>query len=278
VRFAAWLRTKDTSGAGLWVRLDAGSFQKNWAYNAGLGTLEGDTPWRRYEFVFDVPEGATGFAFGVEANGRGTVWVDDVTLEAVGNGVPTTPASWDSRGEEFTGKYQPDLTNGGFEDGLTGWEPGRGDGRTPTDVAATADAAVRHGGRAAAALSVKGDPGVDVSRVLTQSFLLRRYAGRTVRVSAYLKTKGLDPRRGAAGLWIRIDGGRWQKAWNARGGALTGDNDWTPVKYVVKVPTDAVDAEVGANLIGPGTVWVDDVAVEVLDDRSTPDKPDYDSE
>jgi hypothetical protein len=40
--------------------------------------------------VLDVPDAATGIAFGALLSGDGTLWVDDLTFEVVGKDIPTT--------------------------------------------------------------------------------------------------------------------------------------------------------------------------------------------
>jgi hypothetical protein len=52
--------------------------------------VHGTTEWRAYAVVLDVPDAATGIAFGALLSGDGTLWVDDLTFEVVGKDIPTT--------------------------------------------------------------------------------------------------------------------------------------------------------------------------------------------
>jgi hypothetical protein len=61
--------------------------------------VSGTTGWTKYELVLDVPMDATTITFGLQLNGNGQVWMDDLHLEAVDKTVPVT-ASPDAQKEE----------------------------------------------------------------------------------------------------------------------------------------------------------------------------------
>ena len=66
--------------------------------------IKGTTGWQSYAVVLDVPQDATGIAFGILLGGTGAVWLNNVTFEVVGTDVATT------------GKRMPNApTNLGFE-------------------------------------------------------------------------------------------------------------------------------------------------------------------
>lgn len=93
VRFSAYVRTGQISGsAGLWMRVDDRdhSSQPLSFDNMHDRPIQGNTDWRRYDIVLDVPREAGTITFGVLLNGGGTVWLDDVTLEVVDQSVPST--------------------------------------------------------------------------------------------------------------------------------------------------------------------------------------------
>ncbi len=52
--------------------------------------IKGTVDWRKYEIVLDVPQQTAGIYFGVLLAGSGGVWLSNVQLEIVGEGVPTT--------------------------------------------------------------------------------------------------------------------------------------------------------------------------------------------
>src|SRR5262249_22806870 len=77
--------------------------------------------WATAEVVLDVPEKATGIAFGmILFGGKGTVWIDDVKLEAVGKDVKVTaetPAEAGGEGLANSDGLPEAPVNLGFEDG-----------------------------------------------------------------------------------------------------------------------------------------------------------------
>ena len=96
LRLRAWLKTEDLAGwAGLWMRVDElDDPVKILAFdNMGDRRIRGTNGWRRYEVVLDVPEAADQVYYGALLEGTGRIWVDEVTLEAVGTDVPVTGTS-----------------------------------------------------------------------------------------------------------------------------------------------------------------------------------------
>ena len=103
VRLSAWVKPLDVSGAiyaGLWMRVD-GATQMASFDNMSNRPVNGSGDWRQISVVLDVAPDAVGIAFGVLFNARNTLLFDDLSLEVVGNDVPstnqiTTPAPRDS--------------------------------------------------------------------------------------------------------------------------------------------------------------------------------------
>ena len=94
-RLSAWIQTKDvTNWAGLWMRVDGPETpetNESLAFdNMARRPITGTTDWRVYRVVLDVPDEATYIALGVLLAGPGRVWIDDVTLERVGDDVELT--------------------------------------------------------------------------------------------------------------------------------------------------------------------------------------------
>jgi hypothetical protein len=91
VRLTAWLRSEGVSEwCGLWMRVD-GPARRMLAFdNMSARPIRGTTGWARYVVVLDVAAEAEVVAFGVILNGEGSVAVDEVALEVVGDEVATT--------------------------------------------------------------------------------------------------------------------------------------------------------------------------------------------
>ena len=75
--------------AGLWMRVDKGSAVLGFD-NMVDQPIKDTTGWLTYEVVLDVPQDATGIAFGILLNKSGSVWLNNVQLDGVGVDVPTT--------------------------------------------------------------------------------------------------------------------------------------------------------------------------------------------
>jgi hypothetical protein len=102
VRLSGFVRTEHVNGwAGLWMRVDNGPTQVAFD-NMQDRPIKGTSEWKSYVVVLDVPEDATGIAFGVLLAGSGSVWLNSVKFEVVGSDVPTTAAPPEQRPTEPT--------------------------------------------------------------------------------------------------------------------------------------------------------------------------------
>src|SRR5262249_51721501 len=100
VRLSAQVKTKGTDpGAGLWMRIDTPDGTAGFD-NMSSRMIKGDNDWTTAEVVLEVHEKATAIAFGlILFGGKGTVWIDDIKLEAVGKDVKLTAEPTDPAGE-----------------------------------------------------------------------------------------------------------------------------------------------------------------------------------
>ena len=94
IRVSCYLKTADVAAwAGLWVRVDRGRGLSPIAFdNMEDRAIRGSTDWTECVIVLDVGERASNIAFGVLLSGTGTVWIDRLKFEAVGDDVPLTSA------------------------------------------------------------------------------------------------------------------------------------------------------------------------------------------
>lgn len=93
---------------------------------------------------------------------------------------------------------------------------------------------------------------------LTQSLDAAAYAGKTVELSAMLKTRGVGPR--GWGLFVSAD----VPGALERSPGLTGDNGWTKDAVRLSVPGNARRLTVGVSLRDAGDGWMDDVTLKVV--------------
>ncbi|HEY9228619.1 MAG TPA: hypothetical protein VIP11_18335 [Gemmatimonadaceae bacterium] len=120
----------------------------------------------------------------------------------------------------------------------------------------------RHGGRAAAYMS---GPPMFTSEVafLTQLLRADNYRGKRLRLSAWVKGRGLiGP---IAGLWMRVDGAGVVFAYDNMGNRTeTGTSEWHQVSVVLDVPNDTLGIVIGAMRQGGGTLFIDDMKLETV--------------
>jgi hypothetical protein len=123
------------------------------------------------------------------------------------------------------------------------------------------DTETKRSGRASARLMQIGDPAEKKFGTIIQAIDARRFSGRRIRYTGYMKT---DEVRNHAALWLRVDSrARGTVAFdNMRRRPISGTNDWQQYEIVLDVPDDGALIVFGALLAGEGTIWVDDLSLE----------------
>lgn len=99
------------------------------------------------------------------------------------------------------------------------------------------------------------------------------YRGRTLRLSAWLRTEGATGNGFATGAGLKLHSARGGYALDViemRQDAVHGTTDWTRYEITLKVPAEAEQIEAGLTLFGPGSVWIDDVALDAMDGERLP--------
>ncbi len=125
------------------------------------------------------------------------------------------------------------------------------------------DASVRHTAGRTIVLRSTSDTTAAFG-TLAETIPIDAYRGKRVRVSGYLRSSDAT----SASFWLRVDGPVGMQAFdNMAGRALTGTKDWTPFAIVLDVPADAHALIGGLLLQGHGTVWADDLRIDVVDSR-----------
>ncbi|MBV9879718.1 MAG: hypothetical protein JO180_04440 [Gemmatirosa sp.] len=83
VRVSGFLRAASLEGQGgtLWARADSATRTVAFATTEGRRRFGGTTDWTPVSVDLDVPASARTLAIGVHSTARGTLWVDDVTIE-----------------------------------------------------------------------------------------------------------------------------------------------------------------------------------------------------
>ena len=107
---------------------------------------------------------------------------------------------------------------------------------------------------------------IDGFGTLMQDIAPDKYAGGRIRVSCHLKTLNVSA---WAGLWVRVDRGPNVPPMafdNMEDRGIKGTTDWTECVVVLDVGNRASNIAFGVLLSGTGTVWIDQMQFESVDD------------
>ncbi len=164
------------------------------------------------------------------------------------------------------------LVNAGFESTVPG-KLGAPEGwwviqhAGPLSYTFEPDAAVRRGGeRSLRVRNVGPEPFGAVYQVVQAA----PYRGRTLRFSAWVRTEGTAGNRFGAGAGLKLHsmrGGYPLDVAEMRRNAVHGTTEWTRYEITLKIPQEADQLEAGLVLFGPGTAWLDDAALDVVESR-----------
>jgi hypothetical protein len=84
VELSGWLRTDDATGDGAVLTLRALGSRRLLEYNImHRAPVKGTTEWTRYSIPLKLSKNVSELEVGVTLNNKGTVWVDDLELNAV---------------------------------------------------------------------------------------------------------------------------------------------------------------------------------------------------
>ena len=94
-----------------------------------------------------------------------------------------------------------------------------------------------------------------------------RYAGRTVRLSAWIRTESIPDGRntGAALVLTAMRGGAILAHDFMARDRVRGTTDWQRYTIQLRLPPATTRLELGAMLEGAGTLWVDDFELEIVE-------------
>jgi len=108
---------------------------------------------------------------------------------------------------------------------------------------------------------------------MMQEFSSGPYAGKRIRMSAFVKTEGVSH---WAGLWMRVDDANHPRNGypsslafdNMHDGikdrSIKGTSGWQNYSVVLDVPQEATGIYIGVLLDGPGALWIAGTKVEVV--------------
>lgn len=133
-------------------------------------------------------------------------------------------------------------------------------GDHPENYEMVIDTAVRHGGKASAHVRFTGNKAEGFG-TLGQVFRADEYRGKRLRMSAWMKTEGVD----AAHLWLRLDAERTTVGFdNMDNRVVKGTTEWRKYDLTLDVPAETVNVAFGVFVVGRGEAWVDDFRFEAV--------------
>jgi hypothetical protein len=135
-------------------------------------------------------------------------------------------------------------------------------GQAPADYEFSTDSSVRHGGQRSALVRARSARPAGFG-TLMQIIRADDFRGRRVRWSGFIKSEQVE---GWCGLWLRADDAaeRVLAFDSMQSRPVTGTSGWSSGEVVLDVPPETVSIAFGLVLDGPGAVWLDDVALEVV--------------
>lgn len=253
IRFSAYVMSQNVQDmAGLWLQLDSGADRVPVFDGVQNRPVEGTTGWQKYSLTAEVPQDATHMPLGLLLYGEGQVWIADARIEVLSQDVPVLIAP----------RSIPAIYNPGFEQGMFGWRWTYTSGSTTSEV--TIDKGEAQSGDASVRLKSDTTQAGD-QVILVQAIRAGGYAGKKVRVSAYLKTQNLSEN---VVLWLNAratqDSGSQATLGidNMADRPVRGTTDWQQYDLVLDIPSKTTHLDVGAIMNGSGVVWVDDFEIE----------------
>ncbi|WP_249597315.1 helix-turn-helix transcriptional regulator [Peribacillus frigoritolerans] len=96
---------------------------------------------------------------------------------------------------------------------------------------------------------------------MMQQFKAENYLGKRMKLSGFLKSKGVD---GFCGLWMRVDNALQDVLQfdNMGNRPIVNDTEWNHYYIVLDVPENSAIISFGVLLSGRGQVWIDELEFE----------------
>ena len=122
------------------------------------------------------------------------------------------------------------------------------------------DTAVPHGGTRSLRIE---NVGPEPYGALAQIVDARPYAGKVARLTGWLKTRDADD-NGAVLTLLMLRGGATAAQNFMEDSPVKGSTEWKRYTITLPVPKGVDRIEIGAMLLGRGTLWLDDVELEFV--------------
>jgi len=141
-------------------------------------------------------------------------------------------------------------------------------GKSPNDYEMGVDTKIFYTGNSSGYIKAKSTS-TNGFGTLMQMCIPGEYLGTRVKMSAYIKTEGVEE---WAAMWMRVDGsGETLSFDNMQDRPIKGSLDWKRYEIVLNVPEDSKNLAYGILLDGSGQAWIDAISFEIVKDSPTTD-------
>jgi hypothetical protein len=220
----------------------------------------------------NIPESATEITVALQIYGPGTVWFDDVNAIPIGDAPPATTVKSAAETTQTVVADAPAVevaslvSNPGIEKGEGGSPAGWRQGADIPGVEYIWDRNTGHKSKSSLCLRKTANRYFPIAQWFQQ--IQHDGSGRRLRVAAWVKTR--QAYKAVMDVQFSRDGDSWSHEWVTYIGAKNaGDppanHDWQQYLGTVRIPAGTRQILIAPQIYGPGTVWFDDIVVEVVD-------------
>ena len=242
-RMSGYIKTENVSSDGYGAGFAFVGYDSSgaWLCETPSDGLRGTHDWTYVSYEFTVPAGVASAMANVRVwFSTGTAWFDDVVLEEIGSAPVNLLSNGDFNSTEGTPAVWTPWDNGTAGDSTPSFRPTGG----------------RNG---SACVEIVNDAAVASN--YNQSVAME--AGKTYRISGYIKTENISMEgQGAGFAYAGYDAaGNWYCEDYTDG--LYGTNDWSFVEKVFTIPAGVASTVATVRIwFSTGTAWFDDVVLE----------------
>jgi hypothetical protein len=250
IRLSANVKTESVKGwdaLRMSVTSDSSNFFVYNFDNMKNRLIKGNTDWKKYELVLDVPKGSLYINIVFVMDSTGKSWISDLKLEEVDTTVAVTGKFWTQKKWGTTDKGKKDYAIG--IDSSVKWNG------APTTYCKAVTGDTR-----------KWD---FMGIYLTPE----AYLGKKVKITVYIKTSDIKK-----GLYYGVTVGYYNQASRYKyshyiSKKLGQDQDWTKYETIVYIPDNSQQVNYFVDVANQGEVWISNSTIEVVDDKTpTSDK------
>jgi hypothetical protein len=234
LKFTAEIKTTDSKGSSLWMRVD-GKKGRLAFDNGAFRNIKGTNDWTTFEVVLPVSNNATQILAGLLHYPGGKMSVRNVVFEV-------TEAQTTSKS----------IMKDTFSMNVENWSMAMGHESLYKGSASNEVATIK---------SLKNNVTKDSFASWNDNFDPKQFIGHRIQFTAEIKTANVTD--GYAGLWMRVDGkGDAKKFDNMAERGVREDTDWHRYSVVLDVTDESVtNMAFGLLLVGPGQAWIRNVSL-----------------